>query len=187
LLPDLIDAWGNAGWSAADDYLRTSIVHALETTDAILECGSGLSTLLLAAIAKQRGLQYWVLEHSAHWADKVRHHLVRHDISGAHIWVGSLREYAGYAWYDPPLHWMPKRFSLVVCDGPPADTHGGRYGLVPVMGSRLGPGCVILLDDAVREEERAIARRWQAELGAECTLLEGQSPFIRLVVPLGAH
>jgi hypothetical protein len=55
------------------------------------------------------------------------------------------------------------------------------------MGSRLAPGCVILLDDAVREEERTIARRWQTELGAECTLLEGQSPFIRLVVPLGAH
>ena len=183
LLTDLIDAWGNAGWSANEDFLRVSVGHALETTDAILECGSGLSTLLLASVAKQRGLPYWALEHSANWSDKVRHHLNRHELAGARIWVSSLRDYAGYAWYDPPFHWMPKHFSLVICDGPPADTLGGRYGLVPVMKSTLGPGCTILLDDAVREQERAIARRWQAELGAEYSLLEGRSPLIRLVVP----
>jgi hypothetical protein len=54
---------------------------------------------------------------------------------------------------------------------------------VPVMRSTLAPGCVILLDDAVREQERAIAGRWQSELGAECSLLESRTPLIRLVVP----
>jgi hypothetical protein len=184
LLQDLIEGWGNSGWSAHDEYLRISVSHALQTTGAMLECGTGLTTLLLAAVAKQRGLPYWALEHSEHWSDKVRHHLVRHDLSSAvHVFVGPLRDYDEYTWYDPPLPWMRERFSLVICDGPPAETPGGRYGLVPVMRSRLAPGCVILLDDAVREQERAIARRWQAELQAEYTLIEGRRPLIRMVVP----
>jgi hypothetical protein len=93
-----------------------------------------------------------------------------------------LKTYAGYAWYDPPLARMPSAFSMVVCDGPPADTVGGRYGLVPVMRRRLAPGCVILLDDAVREHERAIARRWEYELEASHDVIDGDKPFIRLVV-----
>jgi hypothetical protein len=77
---------------------------------------------------------------------------------------------------------MPGRFALVVCDGPPYDTKGGRYGLVPRMRERLQPGCVILLDDAYREQERAIARRWKAELGASFTILGATKPYIEMVV-----
>ena len=184
LLQDLTDGWGNTGWSAQEDYLRTAVSHALETEGAILECGTGLSTLLLAAVAKQRGLQYWALEHSEHWSDRVRHHLVRHNLSSVvRVFVGPLRDYDEYTWYDPPLPWMRESFSLVICDGPPSDTPGGRYGLVPVMRSRLAPGCVILLDDAIREQEQVIARRWQSDLKAECTLIESRWPFIRMVVP----
>ena len=75
------------------------------------------------------------------------------------------------------------QFALVVCDGPPADTVGGRYGLVPIMRDRLAPGCAILLDDAEREHERAIARRWQLELGATHQFVADDKPFIRLIVP----
>jgi hypothetical protein len=77
-----------------------------------------------------------------------------------------LKSYAGYSWYDPPLSRWSRNFSLVVCDGPPADTPGGRYGLAPIMREHLAPGCVILLDDAEREPEREIAQRWSAELDA---------------------
>ena len=77
---------------------------------------------------------------------------------------------------------MPRSFSLVICDGPPSRTLGGRYGLVPVMRTRLKAGCVILLDDAEREHERQIARLWQTELGAKAEFLDGSKPLIRLVV-----
>lgn len=77
---------------------------------------------------------------------------------------------------------MPDRFTLVICDGPPGSIRGGRYGLVPIMKERLKPGCVILLDDAAREQEQTIAGKWEAELGASSEILGSKKPYIRLMV-----
>ena len=182
VLQDLIDAWGNSGWSALDEYLRVGIEHVLETDDAILECGTGLSTLLFGAVAQSRGIDYWALEHLPEWSDRITHCLERYKATDVRISTRPLRRYAGFDWYDPPLAEMPRSFSLVICDGPPSRTLGGRYGLAAVMRTRLRAGCVVLLDDAEREHERQIARLWQAELGAEAEFLDGRKPLIRLVV-----
>lgn len=186
VLPDLIAGWGNSNWSALDEFLRIGMDHVLKTEGPILECGTGLSTLLFGVIAQQRGVEYWALEHLPEWSDKIRQRLARHNVAAAQVRTAPLRTYDGFDWYDPPTHEMPRQFSLVVCDGPPSQTRGGRYGLGPVMQQYLKPGCVILLDDAEREHERAIARRWQTELGAEAELLEGRKPLIRLFIT-GVH
>lgn len=78
---------------------------------------------------------------------------------------------------------LPARFSLVLCDGPPGNTPGGRYGLLPVLGHRLSPSVVILLDDAGRPDERAIADRWTAELGGTMTIEGVQKPYARIEGP----
>jgi hypothetical protein len=186
LLGELIEGWGNSGWSAQQDYLRACLEAALTTSGPILECGSGLSTLLLGAVARQRGCEHWALEHMEPWAAKIEKCVARHDLRATRICVAPLRRYAGFDWYDPPLASMQRAFSLVVCDGPPAHTRGGRYGLLPVMRNHLAPGCVILLDDAEREHERAIAWRWQAEAGASHEVVQGAKPFIRLVMAASA-
>jgi hypothetical protein len=182
VLPDLIDAWGNSSWSALDEYLRVGVEHVIETDDAILECGTGLSTLLFGAVAQARGIDYWALEHLPEWSDRITHYLERYKTTEVRISTRPLRTYAGFDWYDPPLAEMPASFSLVICDGPPSQTIGGRYGLAPVMRTRLKTGCIILLDDAEREHERQIARQWQSELDAQTEFLDGSKPLIRLVV-----
>jgi len=98
-----------------------------------------------------------------------------------------LKDYGDFCWYDAPLASMPASFSLVVCDGPPGATKGGRYGLVPVLGKRLSYGCVIMLDDAAREQELAIARRWEAELDAFLKLRGSRKPYIELTVGNKSH
>ena len=50
------------------------------------------------------------------------------------------------------------------------------------MKERLKPGCVILLDDAAREQEQTIAGKWEAELGASSEILGSKKPYIRLMV-----
>jgi hypothetical protein len=182
VLPELIAAWGNSGWIAQVAYLRSCIATALSATGPTLECGSGLSTLLLGAVAQQRGHEHWALEHAPEWGERVARGLARYRLDAVRLCVAPLKTYAGFQWYDPPLSRMPPQFSLVVCDGPPGSTAGGRYGLVPVMRPYLAPGCVILLDDAEREQERAIARRWAEELDSSHHLVDGDKPFIRLAV-----
>jgi predicted O-methyltransferase YrrM len=181
-LADLIYGWANEGWSAMSEYLVASIAHALKTPGPSLECGSGLSTILMGAIAKKRGYRHWALEHHPAWADRVRSFLVRYGIDSVELSVKPLRDYGEYAWYDPPLASMPDRFALILCDGPPGDTKEGRYGLAPVLRERMKPGCVILLDDAERPEEQAAARRWEAELGSPFKMVGHEKPYIEMTL-----
>lgn len=179
---DLIYGWGNKGWSAWGEYLTACIDHALRTPGPILECGSGLPTIVVGAVAKKRGQRHWALEHSSEWAEKVDRYLRRYDIDSVVLSVSDLRDHGDYLWYEPPLRSMPDSFPLVICDGPPGGVKGGRYGLVPVMRDRLKPGCVILLDDAGREQEAAIARRWETELGATSKVMGSAKPYIEMTV-----
>lgn len=182
VLTDLVYGWGNDSWSALQEYLAACIHHALAARGPILECGSGLTTLLVGAAARRAGVGLWSMEHLPAWGDRVRGSLTRHGIDNVHLCVAPLRDYAGYAWYDPPLEAMPDGFSLVVCDGPPGSTRGGRYGLLPVMGKKLGPDCIVLLGDAARPDEQAVARRWLAESGGSYETLGWQKTYIRMLL-----
>jgi hypothetical protein len=182
VLAELIAAWGNPGWSAQEEYLRVCISQALKANGPTLECGSGLSTLLLGVVAQRNGFEHWALEHEREWSVRIHRSVARYKLSAVRVHTAPLKHYDGFDWYDPPLAEMPAQFAMVVCDGPPSGTLGGRYGLVPVMREHLQPGCVILLDDAWREDERAVARRWQAELGTTHELVTCKKPYIRMVV-----
>ena len=185
VIANLVYGWGNKSWSALEEYLGCCIRHALSSSGPVLECGSGLSTILIGLIAQRRGYSHWTLEHAPEWADKVQRYLNRYGIDSVVLCVRPLKDYNGFSWYNPPLESMPNSFTLVICDGPPAGTLGGRYGLVPIMRARLKPGCILLLDDAAREEEQAIASRWEAELGAHSEIFGFRQPYIKMTVGKG--
>jgi hypothetical protein len=180
LLHDLVRGWGNS-WSAQHEFLEYSLCEARATDGPILECGSGLSTLLIGAVAQARGLRMWSLEHEPRWAERVRRYLGKYRIRSVTVCLSPVRSYGDFDWYEQPAR-EPSAgdFSLVICDGPPGNTRGGRYGLVPVMLDRLRGDCTILLDDGAREQERAVAARWGGLLGAEPELLGAEKPFYRL-------
>ena len=181
VLNDLIYGWGNEAWSARDEFLAGCIEQALASNGAILECGSGLTTVLLGVITKQQGQSHWVLEHKPEWAKKVRKYVTLYGLDSV-ICASPLKDYGEYCWYDTSFERLPDRFSLVVCDGPPSRTKGGRYGLAPVMGGRLNPGCAILLDDAGRPAELEIAQRWQNELNAPFNVRGLNKPYIKMTL-----
>jgi len=184
----LIYGWGNPAWGATADFLADSIRRALQSPEAILECGSGLSTLLTGAVATRLGYPYWCLEHSPVWAATVQPYLAKYTISAVTLVVRPLISYGSYSWYDPPLSEMPRSFSLVLCDGPPRRTEGGRYGLMPVMHEHLHEGCIVLLDDADRDGEISISRRWRDDYNATPRRVESTRPYfvIEIGVPVAA-
>lgn len=188
VLIDLIYGWGNEGWSALDEYLAACIRQVLETNGPTLECGSGLSTILIGMLAKKRGQSHWALEHSPEWAMKVQRMLTRYALDSAVVLCANpLKDYGSFCWYNPPLESMPSVFEVIICDGPPGGTKGGRYGLAPIMKERIKPGCVILLDDAGREQERAVAERWRTEIGACVEVNGARKPYITMTVMNTRH
>jgi len=169
MLAELQAGWGNEGFAARTDYLEEVAARALETRGHVLECGSGLTSILLGLLAGRRGFDTWSLEHFGEWRERVAASLARNKVGGVRVCDAPLKSYGGFAWYDPPKDEMPSEFGLVICDGPPGSTEGGRYGLLPVLGSRLAAGAIVLLDDAEREGEADVLDRWarEARMSAE--------------------
>ena len=160
MLEQLESGWSNDGMAAQLRFLEEVVQRALTTPGPILECGSGLTTLMLSLLAGQRGVDVWTLEHFPDWHARVSDTLARYNLPQINNILAPLKDYGEFSWYDAPLARFPERFALVVCDGPPGQTKGGRVGLVPVLKDRLGPGTVILLDDANREAEAQAMASW---------------------------
>jgi hypothetical protein len=181
LLTELVHGWGNS-WSAQHEFLAACLQAVRETDGPVLECGSGLSTVLMGAVAQSRGIRVYSLEHETKWATRVQKYLQRYRINSVTMCLAPIRSYGDFDWYSlPSLQAIPNRISLVICDGPPGGTRGGRYGLVPVMLDKLRPDCTILLDDGARDKERDIANRWGQMLGGNPELIGSEKPFLRLV------
>jgi hypothetical protein len=171
---DLVDGWDNKRWSAGPEYLDAMAAAAVTENGPILECGSGLTTLVLAAISRRTHSPIWTLEHDERCFHLVHSRLQRFRLR-ANVQLAPLRSYGDYDWYDVDAATLPT-FSLVVCDGPPKSTRGGRFGLLPVLNERLAPGCVILLDDASRPDEQEIIRRWASDISLHYDV-RGERPF----------
>src|SRR5215813_12885207 len=68
-LPALREAWGNTGFVASLAYLSAVLDYGQNSEGPILECGSGLTTLLLTLLA---GPRVWSLEHMVEWRRQVQ-------------------------------------------------------------------------------------------------------------------
>ena len=165
LLKKLRLGWDNQGWDAKLDYFEEIARRAATTKGPILECGSGLSSLVMGYLAGRRNVEVWSLEHNSDWHRRVSNVIKRHRVPKLNLCLAPLRDYGEFNWYDPPLAKMPEKFGLVICDGPPDLAHGGRYGLLPVLGDRIESGSVILFDDAREPGQPEVLERWAAESG----------------------
>ncbi len=178
VLLDLIYGWGYEGGSTKHKYASVFLRRTQPTDGPILECGSGLSTILLGLAAQRNGNKIWSLENNPFWAERVRSALKRYNIKSVELCETSLRDYGPYWWCDPLKDRMHKAFSVVVCDGPCGNTTpGGCYGLLPTMKLHLKPGCIMLLDYAGRPAEKKIIARWAEELGTSYRIEGVEKPF----------
>jgi len=172
MLIELQAGWSNDGFAARIDLLNEIATRAATTKGPILECGSGMTTLLVGLLAGRRGVRTYSLEHIDEWRARVLDTIEHFEIPNVEILRTPLRDFDGFSWYDAPLPELPRSFDLVICDGPPGETLGGRYGLLPMMRERLGQGAVILLDDTERPGEAEVLQRWMSEASFNVTMHE---------------
>lgn len=122
-LVDLVAGWSNEKWSGQPELLEICIQLGRQATGPILECGSGLTTLILNLVSQHPVIS---LENSPVWASYTAGMAakfgIQSDIRCAPL--VSVSETADWYLTDE----LPN-FSLVVCDGPNRMTHGGRTGI----------------------------------------------------------
>ncbi|MFA5082745.1 MAG: class I SAM-dependent methyltransferase [Hydrogenophilaceae bacterium] len=160
-------------WSAAADFLKLIVEHALVAKPAtIVECSSGLTTLMLARCCEMNGRgEVFSLENGAEYAAGTRAEIARYGLEDRATVIDApltSRTLAGqeYRWYA--LDDLPDRsIDMLVIDGPPGfiQRHS-RYPALPLLFDRLADGGVVYLDDAARPDERELVAMWLAQFPA---------------------
>jgi predicted O-methyltransferase YrrM len=157
-------------WAASPDFLAVVSRHALDQRPrAIVECGSGVSTVILARCMQLNGTGRVVsLDHDPHFAEQTRRELERHGLSEwAKVIHAPLKRHelgdAAWDWYD--IRDLPDiPIDMLVVDGPPMPLGRMiRYPAGPVLFPRLSSTALVILDDADRPDEQQIIETWIEE------------------------
>ena len=119
LLNKLIFCWGNEGWSSGLYLLKKMLFLVSRNNGVVLECGSGLSTILIGIAALRSDVFVVSLENDKQWFSKVNRHLKLFGINNVNINFTPLKNYGEYSWYSVSEQIMKNQYSLVFCDGPP--------------------------------------------------------------------
>lgn len=138
----------------------------------ILELGSGSSTVLIARALLKLGHPaelHVSVDHDARYLrltrELARLNGVEHLIRFEHCPLESRPEWA-HPWYSRIAEVAADaKFDLLLVDGPPAYESGkdrAREPALDVLAESLGPNAIVLLDDANRPGETAIAEAWCA-------------------------
>jgi hypothetical protein len=146
--------------------------------NCIVELGSGISSIYMGRLMRQRGGHVWTVEHDEQWADAITQQLYDESLDDVVTVVRAplaptTSPWPGeeHAWYEPDevrdgIAGQP--IDLLVIDGPPASDvtrQHSRYPAIPFFAPLLADDYTIILDDIDRPGEQEIMKRWEQDLG----------------------
>ena len=157
------------GWAASTDLLGEVLrAIAAQRPQRVVELGSGLSTLVIAAALRSNGAGHLIsIDAESDYAAATRAQLLRHGLTDwVEVRVAPLQEVSfedgTRPWYDIAQLADLENIDLLLIDGPPTALRADiRYPALPYFWRRLSPGAIVLMDDAARPAERAMAEVWQ--------------------------
>ncbi len=126
-------------WGARRDVLSLCVEAARKAGGPIIETGSGLSTVLMAAATKEK---VWCIEHSEYFANELRRLAALAGVGNIALVTAELKD----GWYDlmEDAAAFPHRFAVGLVDGPPR-IHGDRLKFFDIFGDRTS---LIICDDS---------------------------------------
>lgn len=163
------------GWALTGDSAALLAREALTRKPAaVLELGSGVSTLILGQILKKNGqARLLSIDHDPAWASQTRRYVeflgLQDVVSVVEAPLTSIAlGDQSYEWYDIPASSLDRLgpIDLLLVDGPPQskdNAHAARYPAFPLLRERLAQAAMIFVDDAGRATESNMVRRWMAE------------------------
>lgn len=156
-------------WGAKEPLLATAIKLARESNGPILECGSGLSTILMAAATRRT---VFCLEHHGLYAAKLRQMAAEAKSDNIGLCVVPITD----GFYDAKeFRGLPDAFNLAILDGPPRQA-GDRMKFFDMFGRRVK---TILVDDVDSLPYRGKVMEWAESNGREFTLIDQRTAVIQ--------
>lgn len=157
------------GWALSPNTLLELLSLLPDRREAlIVECGSGVSTVWVAAALRRQGSGRVVaLEHDPVFAEKTQADLHRLGLEPwADVRLAPLREvqagaHAATPWYEERAVQDLSNIDLLLVDGPPGSTAPMvRFPAWPLLARAMRTGGVVILDDVDRPDERRIQEEW---------------------------
>lgn len=182
-LSELSYDWGNEGWSASIDCLQDCVKYVEQSKLPILECGSGLSTIVIGLAAKEFGKSVWSLEHTQSWYKWVKKTLIKYKIDSVKLIYAPPVEHGDLLWYDAPLNSMPSEFSLVLCDGPAGTERRSKQNIFPIMKDKFVSGCIIIYDDIPKIVDEDDIPGWVNKLNMSSEIRGTVNPYYVFKIP----
>lgn len=158
------------GWATSSDFLRRLADEILlSKPEFVVECGSGLTTLVIARCMELNGKgQLYSFEHDPAYKIHTQGLLDKSGIEARVTFSSArLREHnlskGLFRWYD--VSDLPEvGIDMLIVDGPPS--HVGtlaRYPALPLLSAKMAGTSKILVDDYSRIDEREMVARWLEE------------------------
>ena len=152
-------------WAASPDVLLTLLDLAKSSKPTrILDLGSGMSTLVLAKSAPQASIIS--IDNSEEFAGKTRKLLDTHGVTNVDVRVAPLTPHTtGVDWYELSKLADISNIDLLFIDGPPGSKNPkARHPAIVECVARLSPRATIVIDDAGRDGEKAMANEFAKAL-----------------------
>jgi predicted O-methyltransferase YrrM len=168
-----------SGWAASAELASTIVGLILERKpQRVVELGSGASSIVVGYALERVGHGCVLsFDHDREYAAKTRRHIERHDLTDRvevqHAPLvrqqidGRQRPWYALADIETALDAFAgdHGIDLLIVDGPPRESDPeARYPALPALADRLADGAVVVLDDALRDEEQHALDRWKAEI-----------------------
>jgi predicted O-methyltransferase YrrM len=163
-LPEALPAM--RGWAGSPDFLLRIADEIRERKPkVVMECSSGVSTLVVARCLQINGKgRVFSLEHDPQYAGATRKLLDKHGLAE---WATVLDAplvtvHTKTPWYrEESIPRDLEPIDVLIVDGPPeAVAPLARFPALPRLSSRLANTALIILDDANRDDETEIVKRW---------------------------
>ncbi len=163
LFSEVLKAEGNP-FSALEDVLMMCALLGHKADGPIIETGSGLTSLVLAASTNEK---VYCLEHDKYWAEKIEKLAEESNLDNLEIKLCDIEN----DWYKVPD--LPKDFSVGLNDGPPR-TVGSRMGFFDYFGNTKS----IIVDDADDPGYGKVLKEWCSKNNRKIDFIE-RSALIR--------
>ena len=148
-----------------EDTLALSVLMARKADGPIIEAGSGLTTLFMAAANPNQTV--YCLENSKLYAEKLREMAYICGLTNIGLCLTPIKD----GWYDLAEHDdLPKEFAMGLNDGPPR-----QFSDRMIFFEKFGNTKTIICDDANEPIYAGAVQRWTEGKGRQFTMIENSA------------
>jgi hypothetical protein len=167
-LPNLKFLPATRGWAASPDFLSKIIEMMLHNKpQLVLEAGSGTSTIVIGLALELIGSGKSIsIDHLTAFKEITSKNLqINHINANTQIYHCPLVDYEilseNWKWYDISKIVFDCSIDMLVIDGPPGSIQPfARFPAIPLLSQYFSDRTIILLDDANRNDETIIIKKW---------------------------